>query len=53
MMRRSLMAKLGELHADILKFAAAHEGIRVHVLKNEKEEEKYWTIRRESFALAP
>jgi FAD/FMN-containing dehydrogenase len=48
---KELMAKLGELHADILKFAASHEGIRVHMLKTEEEEEKYWTIRRQSFAL--
>ncbi len=48
---KELMAKLGELHTDTLKFAASHEGIRVHILKNEKDEQKYWTIRRESFAL--
>ena len=47
----ALETKLGELHADIAQFAAGHAGISVHVLKNEKEEEKYWTIRRESFAL--
>src|SRR5208283_4418825 len=28
-----------------------HKGITTHILKNEKEEQKYWTIRRESFAL--
>jgi len=48
---KKLVSKLGELHADILEFAASHEGIRVHVLESEKEEQKYWTIRRESFAL--
>jgi len=48
---KELMVKLEELRADILKFAASHEGIRVHVLKTEKEEQKYWTIRRQSFAL--
>lgn len=48
---QELMAKLTELHADILRFAVSHEGIRVRVLASEKEEEKYWTIRRQSFAL--
>lgn len=48
---KELMAKLQALHLDIANFAAAHEGIRVHILKGEKEEQKYWTIRRESFAL--
>ena len=48
---KKLAAKLGELHADLAKFAAAHEGIRMRMLKDEEEEQKYWTIRRESFAL--
>jgi FAD/FMN-containing dehydrogenase len=48
---KELTVKLNGLHLDIAKFAASHEGIRVRVLKNEKEEQKYWTIRRESFAL--
>jgi len=47
----ALAAKLGELRADIVKFSSAHAGISVRVLANEKEEQKYWTIRRESFAL--
>jgi FAD/FMN-containing dehydrogenase len=46
-----LDAKLAELAAAIREFAKTHAGIQVHPLKDEKEEEKYWTIRRESFAL--
>jgi FAD/FMN-containing dehydrogenase len=49
--KKELAAKLGELRADIVKFATAHEGIRVRTLASEKEEQKYWTIRRASFAL--
>ena len=48
---KDLAARIGELRADIVKFSSAHAGVRVRVLKNEKEEQKYWTIRRESFAL--
>ena len=48
---RALDAKLRDLRADILKFATTHEGVRVRALRNEAEEQKYWTIRRESFAL--
>jgi FAD/FMN-containing dehydrogenase len=48
---RSLDADLAKLVASIRKFAATHAGVRVRSLRNEKEEEKYWTIRRESFAL--
>jgi FAD/FMN-containing dehydrogenase len=47
-----------ELNAELVKlgdavkgFAKTHAGIQVLELKNEKEEQKYWTIRRESFAL--
>jgi len=35
----------------VAAFAKTHKGIQVRALANEKEEEKYWTIRRESFAL--
>lgn len=48
---QELDARLAALRADILKFAKTHEGIRVRALRNEAEEQKYWTIRRESFAL--
>ncbi len=48
---KELVAKLEELRAAIAKFAETHAGIQVHALRNEKDEQKYWTIRRESFAL--
>ncbi len=51
MMRQALDAKLGTLTVAIEKFATTHAGIQVHPVRTEKEEEKYWTIRRESFAL--
>lgn len=47
----ALVEKLQKLREDVLVFAKSHPGIQVHALKNEREEEKYWTIRRESFAL--
>jgi FAD/FMN-containing dehydrogenase len=49
--RRDLAMRIEELHKDIAKFAATRSGVTMHILKNEKEEQKYWTIRRESFAL--
>ena len=48
---RELMKELNTLKVDIERFAETHPGIQVHALKNEKEEQKYWTIRRQSFAL--
>ena len=48
---RALVAKLQELAAAVRKFAETHKGIQVRPLRTEKEEEKYWTIRRQSFAL--
>ncbi len=42
------LVKLGDA---IKGFAKTHQGIQVLELKNEKQEQKYWTIRRESFAL--
>jgi FAD/FMN-containing dehydrogenase len=48
---KELDATLATLAAAIENFAKAHAGIQVHPLKTEKEEQKYWTIRRESFAL--
>jgi FAD/FMN-containing dehydrogenase len=47
----ALVAKLEELHAAVEKFAETHAGIQSLGLKTEQEEEKYWTIRRQSFAL--
>ncbi|HUC01628.1 MAG TPA: FAD-binding oxidoreductase [Candidatus Paceibacterota bacterium] len=46
-----LNAELATLAAAVRKFAQTHKGIQVLPLKNEKQEQKYWTIRRESFAL--
>ncbi len=48
---KDLDAKLATLTAAIRKFARTHKGIQALPLKNEKQEQKYWTIRRESFAL--
>jgi FAD/FMN-containing dehydrogenase len=48
---KELVSKLMALKADVDGFAKTHSGIQVHALKNEKEEQKYWTIRRQSFAL--
>jgi FAD/FMN-containing dehydrogenase len=47
----ALVAQLEKLRADVEVFGKTHPGIQVRALKNEQEEEKYWTIRRESFAL--
>jgi FAD/FMN-containing dehydrogenase len=47
----ALVTKIGELRDAIAKFGETHAGVRVRALRNEKEEQKYWTIRRESFAL--
>ncbi|MDR3402406.1 MAG: FAD-binding oxidoreductase, partial [Chthoniobacter sp.] len=46
-----LGVKIGELRNAVAQFAETHAGIHVRALRNEKEEQKYWTIRRESFAL--
>lgn len=46
-----LEAKLMALTAAVKDFAKTHKGIQARPLRNEKEETKYWTIRRESFAL--
>jgi len=48
---KELVSQLNALKADVEKFAETHAGIQVHALKTEQEEEKYWTIRRQSFAL--
>jgi FAD/FMN-containing dehydrogenase len=48
---KELDAKLGKLAAAVRAFGKTHAGIQVRALKNEKEEQKYWAIRRESFAL--
>src|SRR5574337_1809435 len=43
--------RMVHLQHDIRGFARTHAGIQIHVLKTKTEEQKYWTIRRESFAL--
>ncbi len=48
---KQLDGQLAALAADVRTFAKTHKGIRVHPLRNEKAEGKYWTIRRQSFAL--
>jgi FAD/FMN-containing dehydrogenase len=48
---KALTAQLVALGDAVKKFAKAHSGIQVLELKSEKEEQKYWTIRRQSFAL--
>jgi FAD/FMN-containing dehydrogenase len=48
---KELVVKLEALAADVRKFGQTRPGIQVRPLKNEGDEEKYWTIRRQSFAL--
>jgi FAD/FMN-containing dehydrogenase len=48
---KELGTQLDSLCATINTFAKSHKGIQVHPIRTEKEEEKYWTIRRQSFAL--
>ena len=47
----TLTQQLAALHNTVDGFAKNHAGIQMRILKNELEAEKYWTIRRESFAL--
>ena len=47
----ALVAKLQKLCAAVQRFAESHPGIQVRGLMNEGDEQKYWMIRRESFAL--
>lgn len=48
---KELVSRLDEMKDGVKKFAASHPGIQVRALKSEAEEQKYWTIRRQSFAL--
>lgn len=48
---KELVAKLGQLKADVEGFARTHQGIQVRALQTEKDEQKYWVIRRQSFSL--
>ncbi len=47
----ALDASIGTLADAVRRFAASHAGIQVRALRSEKEEEKYWAIRRQSFAM--
>jgi FAD/FMN-containing dehydrogenase len=47
----ALVAKLEKLGDAIKAFEKTHAGVQLKLLKRESDEEKYWTIRRESFAL--
>ncbi len=48
---KELVKKLMQLRDDVLEFGKTHPGVQVRALRNEKEEQKYWAIRRQSFAL--
>jgi FAD/FMN-containing dehydrogenase len=47
----ALVAELKKLGTAVETFATTHPGIQVRTLERESEEQKYWTIRRQSFAL--
>jgi FAD/FMN-containing dehydrogenase len=49
--QNDLNEQLRKLNTDVVEFAKSHTGIQVRVLRDAAEAEKYWTIRRESFAL--
>jgi FAD/FMN-containing dehydrogenase len=48
---RELLGKIASLSAAMEEFSKTHQGTQARILKNNEEAEKYWTIRRESFAL--
>ncbi len=48
---QELQGELMKLGDAVKDFAKTHAGIQALELKREKDEQKYWTIRRESFAL--
>ncbi len=48
---KALVEKLEKLGDAIKSFEKTHAGVQLKLLKRESDEEKYWTIRRESFAL--
>ncbi len=43
--------RLKDLKNSVQVFSFSHRGVQIHVLRDEAEAEKYWTIRRQSFAL--
>ncbi len=46
-----LRERMEDLKASINSFAKIHQGIQFRILKDTQEAQKYWTIRRQSFAL--
>ncbi len=48
---KELDKELDALTASIRTFGKTHAGVRAHPIYTEKHETKYWTIRRQSFAL--
>jgi FAD/FMN-containing dehydrogenase len=46
-----LAKRLEEFRSRIKEFAKTRPGVQVRVLRNEEESDKYWAIRRQSFAL--
>lgn len=48
---QKLVARLESLRSAVKKFATTHKGIQVRILGSEAESQKYWAIRRQSFAL--
>ena len=48
---QELVGKLRKLGDAVRTFGKTHAGIQVKLLEKESDEEKYWTIRRQSFAL--
>jgi FAD/FMN-containing dehydrogenase len=46
-----LIRHVVDLKQAVADFAKAHAGIQIRLLKDAEEAEKYWTIRRQSFAL--
>jgi FAD/FMN-containing dehydrogenase len=46
-----LVQRLWDVKRAVDEFDATHAGIQIRLLKDESEAEKYWTIRRQSFAL--
>ncbi len=48
---KELAGQLVKLRASVEAFGRTHAGIHIRVLRDVDEAQKYWTIRRESFAL--
>lgn len=48
---KDLAMQLAKLRADVEAFGKTRAGVHIRILRSREEAEKYWTIRRESFAL--